>query len=273
MIDDTVLLIETDHLESRTLHKNERGKKILGLLKSSDVLSVAELSKETGVSIITVRRDLNELADKNLITRTHGGAIFAKFNGVEPPVITRSQLYAMEKAQIGKAAAELVEEGNTIFLSGGTTTEEVARNLRFRNDLTVITSAINIINVFLNFPNINIIVPGGTLIHDQLNLVGHIGKRALAYLRADLAVMGVSAIDVDEGITSETLIDAETDQAIIDFAPNVIVVADSSKFGLKKSALVVPIDQIQYVVTDKGISPSEVKAMQSKGINVIVASE
>lgn len=273
MIDNEVLLIETDHLEGQALHKHERGKKILGLLKSSNVVSVAELSKETGVSIITVRRDLNELAEKNLITRTYGGAVLTKFNGVEPPVITRSQLYAMEKAQIGKAAAELVNEGDTVFLSGGTTTEEVAKNLRFRNNLTVITSAINIVNVFVNFPNINVIVPGGTLIHDHLTLVGHIAKKALTYLRADLAIMGVSAIDVDEGITSETLIDAETDQAIIDFAPEVIVVADSSKFGLRKSAVVASIDQIQHVVTDKGISLSEVKAMQSKGVKVIIASE
>lgn len=254
------------------MNKIERQSFILDQLQGKEAVSVEEFSKLLNVSRPTIRRDLYQLMAQNLICRHYGCASLIPPDGDEPPIIARAQINCEKKKQIGLATAELIQDGETIYLSGGTTTMEVANNLRSKKDLTVITSAINIINILAKFRNIAVIVPGGTLVHDHLNLVGPIAQRSLSYLRADKAVMGVSAIDITEGITSATLVDAETDKAIIDFAPILIVVADSSKFRLRRTARVAPAKSIKYIVTDDEAPQNDIEALQSMGVQVIVTT-
>ncbi len=252
------------------MNKFIRHRIILDHLQKQQGITVADLCELLNVSSPTIRRDLDVLQSQNLILRRHGYASLAPPKESEPPIITRALLNCEKKQQIGIAAAELIQDGETIYLSGGTTTIEVAKNLKNKKNLTVITSAINIINILAKFYNICVIVPGGTLVHDHLTLVGFIAQQSLNYLRADKAIMGVSALDVNEGITSETIADAETDRAILDFAPVVIVVTDSSKFGLRRTARVAPVTKVQYIVTDDEAPEEDLEILRKKGVNVIV---
>jgi len=250
---------------------NQRRRQILSLIREIEDIDVGDLSTRFGVSEATIRRDLKDLSEKKLIQRNRGGASTFYPYEYELPILARAQLNRKEKEAVGQIAAELIEDGDTIFLSGGTTTYEVARNLTNKQGLKVITLAINIINHLINFPEIAVIVPGGTLVPKHLTLVGEIAKYTLDRLRIDKAIMGVSAIDVNQGITSESLKDADTDRNIINIARNLIVVTDSSKFGIVRTALIAPVEEVDYIITDTNIAASEVERIRSLGVKVILA--
>jgi len=253
--------------------KLDRHRQILDVLKREGSANVKSLSDLLNVSGATIRRDLTELSEQELIYRHHGGASASQLarSFVEPPIEARSRLRSHAKEAIGQVAASLIEEGETIYLSGGTTTFEVARCLVAKSRLTVITPAINIISFLANYPHITVIAPGGVLAHKHLSLVGHIAHCALKELRADRAVMGVSAIDERQGITAETLLDAETDRSVVQFTPRLMVVTDALKFGLVGAALVAPVTAIHQLVTDEEIPPNQLESLQRAGVDVRVA--
>jgi DeoR/GlpR family transcriptional regulator of sugar metabolism len=249
---------------------NDRQRRILELLRENDRLDVNELSRMLGVSQPTIRRDLLSLSEQSLIQRRYGSASLPTSHIVEPPVHARAQQNTAAKEAVGRAAADLVADGEVIYLSGGTTTFQVARNLLNKKRLTVITGAINLISFFANYPDIAVIVPGGLLVHRHLSLVGHIAECALRELRADKAILGVSAISVEHGITAETLLDAETDRAIVNFVPQLVVVTDSSKFGIVRAALVTKVSNIHHLVTDSGTPPDQLDGLRAAGVQVRV---
>lgn len=254
--------------------KVQRHQQILEVLEREGSIEVTALSELLNVSDATIRRDLFELSEQGALHRHHGGASIrtASADFVEPPIDVRSSLHLEAKRAIGWEAAALIGEGETVYLSAGTTTYAVARNIVSKRRLTVITPAINIITFLANHPRIEVIVPGGLLAHKHLSLVGHISRCAIQELRADRAVMGVSAIDARQGITSETLLDAESDRMVVGFAPNLVVVADASKFGVIGPALVAPVTAIDHLVTDAGAPPDQVAELQRLGVDVRVAT-
>ena len=250
---------------------HQRRRQILSIIRENEDIVVEDLSHRFGVSESTIRRDLKCLADENLIRRNRGGASTLYQFDFELPILTRTQIMRIEKEAVGRLAATLIEEGDTIFLSGGTTTKEVARNLTNIRRITVVTSAINIINYLVNFPDITVIVPGGTLVPKHLTLVGDISKYTLDRLRIDKVFLGVSAIDIDQGITSESLEDAVTDRNIANIARKLIVVTDSSKFGIVRTALITPVEEVDYIITDSKIAVSDVDRIRQLGVEIILA--
>lgn len=251
--------------------REERKRKISQFIKENKKATVAELSKLFGVSESTIRRDLEELDEQGVIQRAHGGAVVVERAAPEPPIIQRMAENEEEKRRIGRAAAELVRDGETIFLGSGTTTMEVARNLVDRNNLTVITNALNIANLFAGKSNITVIVVGGLLRHSELSMIGHITEQVLKELHADKVIMGMRAISAQDGLTNDYLPETMTDRAIINLAPEVIVVADHSKFGKVSTALVAPISSIHKIVTDSGAPAEQVEALRQAGVEVIIA--
>lgn len=256
------------------LLKVQRHQRILSQLHDSQSVGVKELASLLGVSEVTVRRDLMELAEDGKLERHHGGATsLSRPPGfTEPPVHARVKINHEAKRLIGAEAAKLLSDGMTVYISAGTTTIEVARHLIGLKNLKVITPAINIISFLANYPEITVFVPGGVLVHDHQALVGHIALCALKELRADCAIMGAAAISVKEGITAETLQDAETDRMVMEFAPELILVADSSKFGLVAPAWVAPLDHVRHLVTDEGAPARQLAALRAQGIDVRIAT-
>jgi DeoR/GlpR family transcriptional regulator of sugar metabolism len=249
---------------------NERQKKILGLLEQRENARVSELSELLGVSVATIRRDLNKLREMGEIKRFHGGAVISLPSAPEPPVIQRSGENIAEKERIGKVAATLVQDGDVIFIGSGTTALEVARNLVGSKNLTVITNALTVINMLSNVESITLVTTGGIFRRSELSFIGHLAEHALSELRPQKVIMGIRAISLQDGLTNDYLPEVNTDRAIIHAASEVIVVADHSKFGKVSTAFVAPISAIHKLVTDDKASKEIIASIQAQGVDVIV---
>ena len=272
------MVVIADHLcvhysamaqEARVLNRY-RQQQIAQFVNVRQRVTVMELSQHFGVSEATIRRDLVLLENEGVIQRAHGGAVGVDHAAFGLPVISRVVEHKEEKERIGQAAAQRIGPGETVFLGSGTTTLEVARHLQQRANLTVITNALSIAGQFAHNPSISLIMTGGLLRHSELSMIGHITEQALKELRADKVVMGIGAISIDRGLTNDHLPETLTDRAIIQFASEVILVADHSKFNRIAPALVAPITAISTLITDDK-APNEIVArIRHLGIDVIV---
>ena len=250
--------------------REERKRKISQFIKENKKATVAELTDLFGVSESTIRRDLEELDEQGVIQRAHGGAVVVERAAPEPPIIQRIAENEEAKRRIGRAAAQLVQDGETVFLGSGTTTLEVARNLVDKSNLTVITNALNIANLFAGKPNMTVIVVGGLLRHSELSMIGHITDQVLKELRADKVIMGMRAVSIEEGLTNDYLPETMTDRAIINFSSEVILVTDHTKFGKVSTAHVAPVERVTTLVTDAEADPAFLSSLREMGIQVIV---
>lgn len=249
----------------------ERHKQILSLLARQGRLSVAEIVTQFSISEATARRDLEALAAEGKVQRVHGGAIALKKAPPEPPILQRENHQAIEKLRIGQAAAALVEDGETIFLGSGTTVLQVARALHHQKGLTVITNSLPVLNTLSGLPNITVIALGGMLRDSELSFIGHITEQALAEVRADKVIIGIHAISIENGLTSDYLPETMTDRAILRAGREVIVVADHTKVETVATAFLAPITSIQYFITDSATPAGFRAALEAYGIRVMVA--
>jgi DeoR family transcriptional regulator, aga operon transcriptional repressor len=249
----------------------ERQQQILQLLERAKRISVATICEQFQVSEATARRDLDTLVESGKIQRVHGGAIPLEKAPPELPLLDRGQEEADAKLDIARAAAQLVNDDETVFLGSGTTVLEVARNLRSRNNLTVITNSLPVVNAFAELENISVICLGGMLRNSELSFIGHITEQALAEVRADKVFIGARAISLEHGLTHSYLPETLTDRAILNAGREVIVVADHTKFGRVAHSLLAPIDKIQTIVTDTGTPADFIEDLREHGLQVIVA--
>lgn len=248
-----------------------RRKKILNNLAENGQVFVHELSKEFNVSEVTIRNDLDQLESKNLLIRARGGAMKMEHNvGIDYRISEKNKRNLSEKIRIGKTAAKLVHDFETIVLDSGTTTLEIAKNLTDKKSINIITNAINIVNQFIGNQNIKVIVPGGTLRDKSHSLVGSIAEKNLQNLSVDKAFIGVDGLDPELGAFTPNIEEASLNQIMINIAKEVIIVADSSKFKKRSLAFICPINKIDMVITDSEITKEDLKKLQDSGIKVIV---
>jgi DeoR/GlpR family transcriptional regulator of sugar metabolism len=247
----------------------ERQNQIMQLLARNQRISVTEICETFEVSEATARRDLEALAVQGKLQRVHGGAIPVGRAAPELPLLERCLEQASEKERIGKAAAAMVNNNETILLGSGTTVLEVAKNIREHKGLTVITNSLPVINTLSGLPEISVIVLGGMLRDSELSFIGHITEQALAEVRAEKVFIGTRAISLDQGLTNDYLQETMTDRAILKAGREVIVVADHSKFGRVATALLAPIESIHTIVTDEGTQQDFLDAVQERGLRVV----
>jgi DeoR/GlpR family transcriptional regulator of sugar metabolism len=233
--------------------------------------TVEALCQRFDVSAATIRRDLDELDMQRIIIRTHGGAMRMIQALPELPVLQRGSDQLEAKRRIGKAAAALVPDDATIFLSSGTTTLEVARALASRTNLTVITNALNIACLLADAPSITLVVCGGVLRHTEQSLLGHLTNYALSELRADIVFIGAHAVSIEHGLSADNLAEIMTDRAILDIGVRRVLVADGSKFGKFAAARVAPLSAMHMVISDDALGDALVAQIHEQGIEVIVA--
>lgn len=253
------------------LLKEERKKITLEMLAEQGKVTVPELSATFAVSEITIRRDLNELADQGLIRRAHGGGVYPVASLPEPPVIQRMQTHSAAKIRIAKAAADLINDGDAVFLSSGSTTMYVARQLIHHKNLTVVTNAISVATELAPAEDVSVVVLGGLLRSSELSMVGHITEQALNEVRIYKAVIGMRAVSVATGLTNDYLPEVMTDRAVLQMTSEVIVVADHSKLGKTASAYVADIDNVDKLVTSREADPAILAEIRDVGVEVIVA--
>lgn len=247
----------------------ERHQRILNLLGDKGQVRVSEFTLHLGVSEATVRRDLGQLQEQGWVKRTHGGALLIRTAPPEPPVFHRMEENAPEKQRIGKAAADLIHDGDTVFVGSGTTALEVARHLRGRSSITVITNALTVMNALATEQGITLLSTGGILRMSEQSFIGHLAEQALSELRPQKVIMGIRAISLTGGLTNEYVPEVSTDRVIIRSAPEVILVADHSKFDQTSTAWVAPVTAVHTIVTDDGTRPEILHALRRQGIQVI----
>jgi DeoR family transcriptional regulator of aga operon len=250
----------------------ERRKSILQQINQAGQVFVRELSKEFHVSEVAIRNDLQQLEKKNLLIRARGGAIKAEGSvAIDYRLSEKDKLHSEEKARIGRKAAQMIKEHDTIIIDSGTTTMEIAKNLGQIEDITVICNALNIIIQLIQFKNINLIIPGGYLRKNSLSMVGPLADKNLQNLYVDKVFIGVDGFDTRHGIYTPNIEEAYFNEIMIKVSKEVIVVCDSSKFLRRSLAYICGIDKIHYVITDDGIQEGDRKLLEDTGIKVIIA--
>jgi len=249
-----------------------RRKKILQKLEKNGQVIVTELSKEFQVSEVTIRNDLEQLEQKNMLLRARGGAIKVENNvGVDYQISEKDKINYAEKSAIGKKAARLIQEQDTVIIDSGTTTAEMVKNLKSFRNLKVITNAINIVTQLVNHHNINLIIPGGYLRPNSQSLVGPLAEKNFRNFHVDKVFLGVDGFDTRLGIYTPNMEEAYLNEIMIEIANEVIVLADSSKFKRKSLTFICPVSKINTVVTDEGISQDDRKRLEDAGIKLVIA--
>jgi len=246
----------------------ERRSKILKELDEKGQVNVTYLSEILGVSEVTIRNDLDKLEKNKLLIRTHGGAF--KTSNIALTVTEKKKINLEAKRAIGKMAASMVNEEDSIILDSGTTTFEVSNNLGQFKKLTVISNALDIVNNISHFEQIEVFMPGGYLKEFSMSLVGPMAERNLRQLYCNKLFIGVDAIKPEIGIFTHHMEEAYLNQIMIDIAEEVIVVADSSKFKKSSLAFISDFEKIHKLITDAKIEDKHRQILQQNNVEVII---
>jgi DeoR family transcriptional regulator, aga operon transcriptional repressor len=256
---------------SLRISAEERQRAIQEMIEKEKRISVTAICETFSISEATARRDLENLEYGGKIKRVWGGAIISEKSPPELPILEREGEQTALKAKIGRAAAALVQPGETIFLGSGTTVLAVARQIYACENLTVLTNSLPIINLLIGCTGINLVVFGGVLRDTELSFIGHITESALSEVRADKVIMGARAISLEHGITNDYMEETLTDRAIIKIGNKVMLVADHTKFGSVSTAFLAPLEDVDILVTDSNIHKEYLEILENQGIEVIIA--
>jgi DeoR/GlpR family transcriptional regulator of sugar metabolism len=246
----------------------ERMDQIQDLLQARGRVSVSELADRFGVSAVTIRSDLATLEHQGRLIRTHGGAMSKPDTGMEPAFALRQRICVAEKERIGRAAAALVQDGEAIALDASTTSWHVARQLKERRELTVVTNCLQIALEFIDAPHITVVMPGGTLRAASASLVGLLGVDLLQRYYVQKAFFGARGFTLEEGLTDVNQHEVELKNSIVQRAKEVIAVVDATKWGQVAFASFAPLDQIDRVITDAAAPSEMVAALRERKIQV-----
>ncbi len=250
---------------------SERQNKILALAREQGRVEVDQLSASCNVSPQTIRKDLNELCDRQLLQRIHGGAIVG--SGIENVSYEARRLLAPgAKRAIGSKAAELIPDNSSLLINIGTTTEQVAQALGSHRGLLVITNNVNAVAIMKNFLGVELIIAGGQVRRSDGGIVGDAAVEFINQFKADYAVIGVSAIDEDGSLLDYDFREVRVAQAIIRNARHVILVTDAMKLERSAPIRIGHISQINTLVIDENLPPKLADICAASGVAVVVAT-
>jgi len=248
------------------VRQNKRLDSILTRLSEHGSVEVTGLAEDLGVSMATIRRDLELLESQRLLSRTHGGAVS---HGVlyELPLRYRSGRHEAEKHRIADAAITRLDDARVVGLTGGTTTTEVARRLAGRT-LTVVTNALNIAAELAVRPNLKLLVTGGVARPESYELVGPLADRTLDEVNIDVVFVGVDGAS-GAGMTTYHEVEAHTNRRMIERARRVVVVCDASKVGRSALAVICPARDVDELITDPTADEAALAELQAAGVSVL----
>lgn len=248
----------------------ERHKYILNQLSKNGKVTVLDLCEELGVSSVTIRKDLRFLELENLLFRTHGGATKQNPYTTDKSVYEKEKIKVEEKTKIGRLAASLIEENDSIIIASGTTLLAMAKEIKPKGDLTIVTSSLQVATHLGAFPNTEIIQLGGTVRKTSFSVAGMFSELILDNFYCSKLFLGVDGLDFDFGITTTNAAEAQLNRKMIQSAHKVIVLADSSKFDRRSFGKITEIDKVDILITD-AISDAQKDALESQGVRVMIA--
>jgi DeoR/GlpR family transcriptional regulator of sugar metabolism len=248
----------------------ERRYEILEQTNRQGRVSVAELSQAFGVSEVTIRADLQALAEQNLVVRTHGGAIPSGRLSPDLSLTLRRQQQVLAKDHIGEAGAALVNDGDSVFLDTSSTALAIAQHLSHLRHVTVLTNSVAIIQELLDNPGIDVVVPGGRLRRETASLIGIDGVDTLARYNIQKGFFGAHGLSLAEGLTDVSADEAEVKRLLVNRCKQVIAVVDATKWGRVGLASFARLTDVDVVITDHNARPDLVEQARSAGVEVVL---
>lgn len=255
------------------MRPDERRRLIAEQLAALGELEFSSLAERFGVSEMTIRRDCELLEQEGVGRRVRGGLASSISRSFEPPMPMRLAVAPHAKDLIGASAAELVSDGDTLILDVGTTTLALARHLKGRQGLTVVTASLPIALELGNEVGIRVIVTGGTIRVGELSLTGGLAEDMLRQVNADLAFLGVAGVAAAVGLSDYNPEDTRVKRAAIASARRSVVLADSGKLGRVAFSTVARLDEVDAMVTDAAATHPEVRALTAAGLDVVTARD
>ncbi|MBB3603703.1 DeoR family transcriptional regulator of aga operon [Mycolicibacterium sp. BK556] len=254
-----------------SIRRTDRMREVLSLLRSRGEVDSQVLRAELRVSAATLRRDLSELEEQGLLVRTHGGARALDPSGSEIPVRLRDHRTIAIKRRIAQHAAALVPAGpQAVALTGGVTTGEVARSLKGRPQMTIVTNSLTIAADCAVDAHMKVIVTGGLVRANSLEAVGPMSEHAFQVINVGTAVLGADGMSAEVGATTFDEAEARTAMAMAASAQQVVVAVDGSKIGKVTLAKMVTLNEIDHVVTDSTADPAQLERILAAGVRVHV---
>lgn len=250
---------------------DERRKTICDFLKTHKVLSVEYLSSLLGSSAMTIRRDLNYLANQGMVQRVHGGAAVVRSEVDEPPYTIREREMQLEKQRIGFTAASLIGEREMIIVDIGSTLLYLVRNLPLDKDITVVSNWLPVMLELNRKGPFKTIFLGGEVNFGELSVTGGYTEEMLQNFNADKLFLGVAGVSPEFGLTDYHIEEIQVKRQMIKCAKKVIVLADHSKFGRVAPLKTAGLGSAHQIITDDGITEADRRAIESFGVEVIVA--
>ena len=250
---------------------DERRSVIMQMIDSSGRVRVQDLARRFNTTSVTIRNDLNELQKRGLLQRSHGGATKPDSRQYESPFQDRIQSHIEEKRRIGILAASLIQDGDIVILDSGTTTEEIAKQIKNRARLQVITNGVNIANELLGSRGVRTMILGGTLRSDSASIVGRPTEDMLRYLSADKLFMGGAGCDPDFGVSGANLEESMVNKAMLTIAREAILVADASKFDKRSMSRIATFSEIHTVISDSSMPLEIQEKIRSFGCKLLLA--
>ncbi|WP_443943646.1 DeoR/GlpR family DNA-binding transcription regulator [Pedobacter sp. AW1-32] len=248
----------------------ERHQFILNRLQKDQYVNVLDLCNELKVSSVTIRKDLKLLEDKSLLFRTHGGASINNPYTVDRPINEKEKLQFNEKSRIGAAAIAFLDESDSILISSGTTVLHFAKNIVNMSKLTVVTPALNVALELIREAKIEVIQLGGVLRKSSSAVTGSYAEQVLQDFYFNKLFLAVDGIDLDFGLTTTNAMEAHLNRKMIQASQKTIVLADSTKFGKKGFGRICGLEEIDHIITDRGISDQTVKHLEGLGVTVTI---
>lgn len=247
---------------------NPRRERILNLLEEQGQVQVRDLVEQFGVSEMTIRRDLEQLAAEGYLLRTYGGARPIGPAIHDLPYAAKAVEHTDEKERIARRAAELVSDGDVILLDAGSTTAALVRSLRGRKNLTVVTVDLKIALALCDEPDMQVIVTGGIAQPEGYNLYGPLAEQMLRGLTVDLAFIGTSSIDLEQGLTTPNLDKVQLKQAMLRAARRSVVLVVAAKVGLRANFQIAPLKAISHIITDTGLPADLARVIRKEGVDL-----
>lgn len=248
----------------------ERRALILRLLEQKDEVLVTELSRQTGISEVTIRKDLTILQNRHLLLRTRGGAMRKPVeNQNEDTAIAKKQMFNFkEKERIGIEATKMIKEGDFIVLDSGTTTLEIAKHLDKFQHLRILTNAMNIATELVKYNRFDVVLLGGNVRAKSLSMVGPLALSVLRNFSRYKLFLGVDSFSIENGVSTPSMEEALLNQIMIQQADQVIAVFDSSKFNKRSFVHIADTKELDYIITDRAIPTGMTAKLKAAGVEV-----
>ncbi len=250
---------------------SQRRKKILDLLTEDGTARVSDLSEIFNISEVTIRQDLSKLEKDGLIIREHGGAYLKSLSHQVQSLSFQHTENMDKKIRIGIKAAEFISDGDSVILDSGTTTTEVAKNIAGMSNLTVITNAVNMPFIIGGLPGITVFMTSGEFKAPTLSLTGQKAADFFENIHVDKLFLATAGISLGTGLTYPSLSDLPVKKAMMEAATTVYLVADSTKMGKEALGVLGVLSNVDYIITDSGITDEQKKSFSELGIEVIIS--